>query len=235
MEAKVRITGLGGQGIVLAGYILGKAAAIHDDRHALFTQSYGPEARGSACSAQIIISDNPIRYPFIKEQDVLIAMSQEGYDKSIGGTRKGGLVIIDDELVDPGKVPARVKMLKIPAARIAEKTFGKRIVANIVMLGYLTTVTGVVSRRAIIESVTAVVPEGTEQLNSRALNFGLDYEPEVEGAAKKQLVEPEGRRKSSSPPKTGSRKTAKVQKAAAARKTTAKKPAAQGRRTSEAR
>ncbi|MBU0509071.1 2-oxoacid:acceptor oxidoreductase family protein [bacterium] len=180
MDARVRITGFGGQGVIMAGYILGQAASVHDDRHAIFTQSYGPEARGSACSAQIVISDLPILNPFIKQQDVLCAMSQEGFDKFVNSMAKDGIVLIDEDLVDLSGLPpdfeSRYPIYRIPATRLAEKEIGKRIVTNIMMLGFLASVTGVVTKGAIQTAVANVAPRGTEKLNADALNFGLAFE-----------------------------------------------------------
>ena len=176
MTVKVRITGFGGQGVITAGYILGKAASVYDDKHSVFTQSYGPEARGSACSAQVIISNEPILYPFIKQQDLLIALSQEAYDKFICKTVKKGKVFIDEDLVEiTNSVPHDISMVKIPTTRLAEKHFDNRIVTNIIMLGFLTSYTGIVSEDAMKDSVSTVVPKRMVKLNIDALTFGMEY------------------------------------------------------------
>jgi 2-oxoglutarate ferredoxin oxidoreductase subunit gamma len=176
MIFRVRITGFGGQGVITAGYILGKAASIYDDKYSIFTQSYGPEARGSACSAQVIISDNPILYPFVKMHDVLVALSQEGFDKHINKTVKNGIVLIDEDLVETTNgIPQKIELAKIPTTRLAEKNFDNRIVTNIIMLGFLTSYTKVVTSNAISEAVKSVVPERMQKLNSNALGFGLEY------------------------------------------------------------
>jgi 2-oxoglutarate ferredoxin oxidoreductase subunit gamma len=176
MTYRVRITGFGGQGVITAGYILGKAASIYDDKYSIFTQSYGPEARGSACSAQVIISDDPILYPFIKMQDILVALSQEGFDKHINKTVKDGIVLVDEDLVETTNgIPKNVELAKIPTTRLAEKNFDNRIVTNIIMLGFLTSYTKIVSKDAIAEAVKSVVPGRMEKLNSNALGFGLEY------------------------------------------------------------
>ena len=185
MDAKVRITGFGGQGVITAGYILGQAASIYDDKYAIFTQSYGPEARGSACSAQVVISDNPILYPFIKQHDILVALSQEGFDKFIEHTAEGGMVLVDEDLVETHHLPPNIKFAAIPSTQIAEKTFKNRIVTNIVMLGFLTSYSGVVSKDAMIKAVLSVVPKRMEKLNSEALNYGLEFKPQKQKAAPK--------------------------------------------------
>jgi 2-oxoglutarate ferredoxin oxidoreductase subunit gamma len=179
MVNKVRITGFGGQGVITAGYILGKAAAIYDNKHSIFTQSYGPEARGSACSAQVKISKDPILYPFIKEHDILLAMSQEGFDKHIGSTADKGTVIYDEDLVELGNdLKQNLKLLPIPSTMLAENNFDNRIVTNIIMLGFLTASTGLISETAIEEAVKSVVPERMQELNMKALHFGINYKPE---------------------------------------------------------
>lgn len=184
MIVRVRITGFGGQGVITAGYILGKAASVYDNKHSVFTQSYGPEARGSACSAQVIISDEPILYPFIKQQDILIALSQEAYDKYVTKTIKDGRVLIDEDLVEiTNNVTHDFSLVEIPTTRLAEKHFDNRIVTNIIMLGFLTSYTGIVSDEAMKEAVTTVVPKRMVKLNVDALCFGIDYNKE-----RKELV-----------------------------------------------
>ena len=176
MISKIRITGFGGQGVITAGYILGKAASIYDDKYSIFTQSYGPEARGSACSAQVIISDEPILYPFVKMHDILVALSQEGFDKHLNKTVEKGIVLIDEDLVETTNgVPKNIQLAKIPTTRLAEKNFDNRIVTNIIMLGFLTSFTKIVTENAISEAVKSVVPSRMEKLNSDALGFGLNY------------------------------------------------------------
>jgi 2-oxoglutarate ferredoxin oxidoreductase subunit gamma len=179
MLAKVRVTGFGGQGVITAGYILGKAAAIYDNKHSIFTQSYGPEARGSACSAQVKISDEPILYPFIKDQDILVALSQEGFDKHIEHTVKEGIVLYDEDLVELGdKVRKDMKLFPIPTTMLAEKNFDNRIVTNIIMLGFLTATTKVITPEAMEEAVKSVVPSRMQELNVDALHFGINYKRE---------------------------------------------------------
>jgi len=169
---EVRFTGLGGQGIIRAGYITGKAASIYDGRNAVLIQSYGPEARGGASSAQVIISDEPIWYPRIISTSVLVAMSQEGWSKYHSELGEGGIAIIDEDLVTPEPPPpAGVRLLKVPATRIAEG-LGRRIVANIVMLGFLAAVTDFITREAFEEAIRTSVPRGTEELNLRAFEEG---------------------------------------------------------------
>ena len=173
-RSEIRLTGLGGQGIIRAGYIIGKAAAIYDGRQAILIRSYGPEARGGASSAQVIISDEPIWYPRLIAPAVLIALSQEGWNKYCGELKEGGLALIEEDLVEPGPLPRGAKLLSIPATRMAEE-LGRSIVANVVMLGFFAALTDAVSVEALRESVRTSVPKGTEELNLAAFERGYEY------------------------------------------------------------
>jgi len=179
-RTEIRLTGFGGQGIILSGYIVGKAAAIHDEKQATFTQSYGPESRGGACSAQVIISDEPISYPHLTDPAILVVMSQEAYNKYAPDLREGALLIVDQDLVETGEVAGDlgsgngVKLLSVPATRLAEE-LGRKIVANIVMLSFFAAVTDVVSVEAMREAVLSSVPKGTEELNLKAFQMGYEY------------------------------------------------------------
>jgi 2-oxoglutarate ferredoxin oxidoreductase subunit gamma len=171
---EIRLTGFGGQGIILSGYIVGKAAAIHDKKQATFTQSYGPESRGGACSAQVIISDEPISYPHLIDPAILVVMSQEAYNKYAPTLKDGALLVVDEDLVKTDELPAEVRVLSVPATRLAEE-LGRKIVANIVMLGFFTAVTDLVSVEAMREAVLSSVPKGTEDLNLKAFSKGYEY------------------------------------------------------------
>ncbi len=175
MRSEIRITGFGGQGIILAGYIVGKGAAVYSGMHATMTQAYGPEARGSACSSQIIVSDTPVQYPYLRDQQVLCALSQEGYDKFAPLSNKEGILLYDQDLVEFGE-PPKVKVFKgVPATRIAEE-LGRVMVANIVMLGFFTAQTGVVDKEAMLKAVVSSVPKGTGELNTNAFERGFAHE-----------------------------------------------------------
>lgn len=174
-RTEIRLTGFGGQGIILSGYIVGKAAAIYDEKQATFTQSYGPESRGGACSAQVIISDEAISYPHLTApSSILVVMSQAAYNKYAPDLREGALLIIDDDLVETGEIAGDVKLLTVPATRLAEE-MGRKIVANIVMLGFFAAVTDVVSVKAMREAVLSSVPKGTEKLNLKAFQMGYEH------------------------------------------------------------
>ena len=173
-RTEVLLTGFGGQGIILSGYIIGKAAAIHDKKEATFTQSYGPESRGGACSAQVIISDEPINYPHLIDPSILVVMSQEAYNEYVPTLKDGALLIVDEDLVETDDLAGSVKLLSVPATRLAEE-LGRKIVANIVMLGFFAAVTNVISVEALREAVRTSVPKGTEEFNLKAFEKGYEY------------------------------------------------------------
>ena len=171
---ELRISGFGGQGVIRCGYIIGKTAALYDGKHATLTQSFGPEARGSACSAQVLIDDKPIRYPYVSVPDTVVAMSQEAYDKFGGDITDDGTLLIDEDLVKPGEATGGRKLYAVPATRLAEQ-IGNRIVANIVMLGFFTAVTGLISSEAAREALPSSVPERFVDLNIKAFEQGYEY------------------------------------------------------------
>ena len=179
MRREIRITGFGGQGIILAGYILGKAASVYDRKLATMVQSYGPEARGGACAAQVIIADGMIHDPYVRRQEILAALSQEGYDNFTSQLIEGGILLYDEDLVETGQLPAAAGFCaSVPATRTAEK-MGRRMAANILMLGFLTGCTQIVSADAMKEAVRSSVPTGTETFNLSALDRGLSFAEET--------------------------------------------------------
>ncbi|HUU44894.1 MAG TPA: 2-oxoacid:acceptor oxidoreductase family protein [Acidobacteriota bacterium] len=178
----MRITGFGGQGIILAGYIVGKAAAVFDNRHATMTQAYGPEARGSACSSQVIVDEDAILYPYIRKQQILLALSQEGYDKFAPELASDGILLYDEDLVELGTPPPAKVVKSVPATRIAED-LGRVMVANIVMLGFFAAQTDVVSADAMKKAIISAVPKGTGELNTEAFERGFTHQPANEAVA----------------------------------------------------
>ena len=171
-KREIIFTGFGGQGIVLAGRILGRAAALGDHQESTLVQSYGPEARGGACSAQVIISDGSIHYPHVRHPDILVCMSQGGFDKFIGQLNENGSLLTDQDLVKPHGFDR--DFFSIPSTRFAEE-LGRKMMANIIMFGFFTAVTGAVSLEAARNAVSASVPKGTEEMNVKAFNKGHDY------------------------------------------------------------
>jgi 2-oxoglutarate ferredoxin oxidoreductase subunit gamma len=173
-RTEIKITGFGGQGVILAAYIIGKAAAIYDKKNATLTQSFGPEARGGACSAQLVISDRTILYPYVKRPDILVTMSQEAYTKFAPELKEKGLLVIEEDLVKPIEIPDTIKMVSIPATRLAEE-IGRKMVLNIVMTGFFAAVTNLVSLPSMQSAVEDSVPKGTEKLNLQAFETGYEY------------------------------------------------------------
>jgi 2-oxoglutarate ferredoxin oxidoreductase subunit gamma len=171
MRKEVRLSGFGGQGIGLAGLILGKALALYEDLEAVMTQSYGPEARGGASSANIVVADRPIAYPFVQQPDILVAMSQEAYTKFRPTTQSDAVILIDERLVEPFPDD---EPLRFPATRLAED-LGRRIVANVVMLGFFTAATELVSREAMEKAIEDSVRPKTVPLNLKAFASGFEY------------------------------------------------------------
>jgi 2-oxoglutarate ferredoxin oxidoreductase subunit gamma len=174
-RTEIRVGGLGGQGIILCGSIIGKAAAIYAGKHAAMIQAFGPEARGSACSAQVIVSDEAIGYPYVRRPDILVLMSQDACTQFAPQLKQGGLVLFEEELVHTnGNLPAQARTLGIPATRFAEE-LGRRLVLNIIMVGFFAGASGLLPYEAVEKAVLDSVPKGTESLNLRALGKGYEF------------------------------------------------------------
>jgi 2-oxoglutarate ferredoxin oxidoreductase subunit gamma len=180
-KTEIRVGGLGGQGVILCGMIIGKAASLHDGKHATLIQAFGPEARGSACSAQVVISDEVIGYPYVKQPDLLVLMSLDAAAQFVPQLKPGGLVLYENELIPAlPPLPPGARALGIPATRFAEE-LGRRLVLNIVMVGFFAGVSGLLSPGAVEKAVLSSVPKGTEDLNLRALRKGFEYGRELVG------------------------------------------------------
>jgi len=181
-KQEVIITGFGGQGIVLAGKILGMAAALGDHRESTLVQSYGPESRGGACCAQVIISEKIIQYPYVKMADVLVCMSQSAYEKYKNQIKPEGYLITDRDLVNPD---GQREVFDISATRMAEE-LGRSMMANIIMIGFVTAITALISEKAAREAVKSSVPKGTEEMNLKAFTRGFEYgQSKLKGREKK--------------------------------------------------
>jgi len=167
---EIRLAGAGGQGLALAGIILSEAA-IYDGKNTTYTQSYGPEARGGTSRSEVIIADGDIDYPKVTRADLLLCMSQESCDKYFYHIETEGILIVDTSHVS--RVPTS-KALKVDITNLALETTGRTITANVVALGLIVGLTGVVSRQAIEAAVAARAPRGTEELNLKALAAGLE-------------------------------------------------------------
>lgn len=178
---EVKIAGFGGQGIVLAGTIIGRGAAIHDGKHATLTRSFGPEARGGESSVQLVISEEPVHFPYVTHPDVLVILSQGAYKKFIGELEPDGVLITEEDLVraEEDSKSAR-RHYRIPATRIAEE-MGRKVVLNIVTVGFIVAVTGMISVESARKAVKDSVPKGTEKLNLEAFEKGYEYGMERAG------------------------------------------------------
>ena len=171
-KIEIRISGLGGQGVVLAGQVLGRAA-VYSGKNAVQTQSYGAEARGSAAKSEVIISDGKIGFPMVRKCDVLITMSQKAVEKNMKALKEGGLLLIDSTTVkNVPKIKARI--FRIPATETSEKAFGERLYANVIMLGALTRITNIVSEEALEKAIRDTVPEKAVPINIQAYKKGED-------------------------------------------------------------
>ena len=174
---EIRIAGFGGQGVILSAIVLGKAASIFQGAFATMTQNFGPEARGGACSAQLVLSDSPVLYPYVTQPDILVVTSQEAYARFIPELKDGGVLIVEEDLVrvDPSlSANKESQVYSIPATRIAE-VLGKRIVQNSVMVGFFTAVTNLLDPDAVGKAVADSVPASFRELNLKAFEKGLEY------------------------------------------------------------
>jgi 2-oxoglutarate ferredoxin oxidoreductase subunit gamma len=173
-KTEIKIGGFGGQGVILSGYIFGRAASIYDNKYATMIQAFGPEARGSSTSAQLIVSDEPISYPYITEPNLMVLMSQEAYTKFSSELVAGGTLITEEELVTVTHPRKDIKHYSIPATRFAEE-LGRKMVLNIVMVGFTAAISRLIKEEAMTEAVKVSVPKGTEDLNLQAFKKGFEY------------------------------------------------------------
>jgi 2-oxoglutarate ferredoxin oxidoreductase subunit gamma len=171
---EVRIAGMGGQGIIMAAVMIGRAASIFGGKYVTLTQSYGPESRGGACKAEVIVSDERVDYPKVRQPSLIAIMSEEAYRKNISNSNGAAVVVIDPDMVeeDPGYTHARI--FRVPATRMAEG-LGKRIVANMVMVGAIVALTNMVEVGSVEKAIAKYTPRGTEKLNVNAFRNGYEF------------------------------------------------------------
>ncbi|MGD8604752.1 MAG: 2-oxoacid:acceptor oxidoreductase family protein [Anaerolineales bacterium] len=174
MRKEIRISGFGGQGVVLAGYLLGKSLSLYENLEAVMTQSYGPEARGGASSSNVVVADRTIAYPFVQKADIFVALSQEAYSRYRPEAAPDAQILIDSGLVVPDD---NDRVHPFPATELAEE-LGRRIVANVLMLGQLSAVTGVVKFESLEKAIRTTVKEKIVPLNLQALEKGYNYKVE---------------------------------------------------------
>jgi len=178
---EIKFSGFGGQGIIRMGMILGRAASIFEDKHATLTQSFGPEARGGACSAQLIVSKQPILYPYLTTPEILVAMSQEAYDRFEPSLHQEGILLVEEDLVRTHVPRASIRQYAVPATRFAEQ-MGNRMFANMVMLGFVSAITGIVGKDALRKAVPGMVPDRSLEKNLVALDKGYGIGTELVAA-----------------------------------------------------
>lgn len=172
LRQEIRLSGSGGQGLILVGKVLAEAAAIYDGLNATQSQSYGPEARGGASRSEVIISDGDIEYPKAENLDILLALTQEACDKYHKDLKEGGILIVDEKMVK--SLPdENYKIVQLPIIKSATERLGKFIVANIVSLGIIVKISEIVSEEAVRHAIKARVPKGTEELNLKAFEEGM--------------------------------------------------------------
>ena len=170
---EMRFSGSGGQGMILSGIIMAEAASIFGGKEAAQSQSYGPESRGGASKSEVIVSDEPVDYPKATSIDAMLAMTQEAATKYHKDVKKDGILLVDsDEVKDLPK--GDFKLYKFPIIATARDELGKTIVANIISLGMITELTGIVKREDIEQAVLSRVPPAFLDLNKKALQIGFD-------------------------------------------------------------
>ncbi|MDO5851300.1 MAG: 2-oxoacid:ferredoxin oxidoreductase subunit gamma [Methanobacteriaceae archaeon] len=179
MKEDIRVAGLGGQGVIMLGIVLGKAASLYADFNAVQTQSYGPEARGGASRAEVIISDEEIDYPKVENPDIFTSMSHEALMKYISDIKQGAYLIVDSGMIDETEIQDIIKEKNLkyyttPATQTAEEKLGTKIVANIVMLGSLIKATNIIPVEAVKQAIKDSVPNGTEDKNIQAFQEGMN-------------------------------------------------------------
>lgn len=174
MRKEIKIGGFGGQGVILSAHIIGKAASIFANKYSTMIQSFGPEARGSSCSAQVIISDEPVAYPYVTKPEILVVMSQESYSKFLPELKDDGILITESDLIQIDNLKPSIKHFAIPSTRIAEE-LGRKLILNIVMVGFFTAVTNILDKESVYKAVESSVPKGTETLNLTAFTKGYEF------------------------------------------------------------
>jgi 2-oxoglutarate ferredoxin oxidoreductase subunit gamma len=172
---EIRFAGFGGQGVIMMATVIGKAACIYENGYSTMTQAFGPEARGGAASAQLVLSDKPILYPYVNEPNVLVVMAQEAFTKFAPEVRGDGILIVETDLVHlTSAVKPGVRVFGVPATRLAEQ-LGKKMVLNIVMTGFFTAVTGLLQAESVKKAVLDSVPSHSRDLNMKAFASGFEY------------------------------------------------------------
>ena len=171
---EIRIAGFGGQGVILAATVIGKAASIYQGAFATMTQNFGPEARGGSSSAAVVISPEPIAYPYVTQPDILVVLSQEAYTRFVPELTPGGILIVERDLVRVNGVPSGIRLYSVPATRLAEE-LGRKMILNIVVVGFFGAVTALVDPDHLRKAVADSVPAAFQKLNLQAFDKGFEY------------------------------------------------------------
>lgn len=178
MRYEIRFSGSGGQGVILASVILGTAAALHEGKHAVQSQAYGPEARGGASKADVVISDMPVKYPKAREIDAMVCLTQKAAVKYIDNMKEGGIVIIDSDYVDLPE-SEKYKLIRLPMSSTTLDRQGKLVALNVVSLSALVGITKIVSYESLEKAVLESAPKGTEKFNLEAVAVGRELSEKV--------------------------------------------------------
>jgi 2-oxoglutarate ferredoxin oxidoreductase subunit gamma len=172
MRYEIRLSGSGGQGLVLAGRILAEAAALYDDLNATQSQSYGPEARGGASRSDVIISDEDIEFPKTRSLDILLALTQDAASLYVDELGEGGMLVIDEDAVESPPTGS-FRVVPVPFQQLARDKFDRPVVANIIACGVISRLCGHISPEGVRAATLSRVPRGTEEINLSALELGL--------------------------------------------------------------
>jgi 2-oxoglutarate ferredoxin oxidoreductase subunit gamma len=171
---EIRVAGFGGQGVILSAMVIVKAFSIYEGGFATLTQSFGTEARGGACTAQVVASSEPVLYPYVTRPDILMVMFQEAFSKFLPELKEGGMLIVEEDMVRISGLKPGMKVFSCPATRIAEG-LGNRMVLNIVMVGFFAAVTGLVKPESLRQAVANSVPAHYKDINLMAFEKGYEY------------------------------------------------------------
>ena len=186
---EVRLAGLGGQGIILAGIIVAEAAGIHEGKEVVQTQAYGAAARGGFSRSDVVICDEEILYPKASKLDFLLAMSQSAYEENLPSLKKGGVLLVDSTYVSE---VSGSKMYAIPFSKIAREKFSRENVANIITLGAITQIFPIISKDSMEKAVLSRVPERFIEMNKKAFKEGVKAGKKILKEAKEEAISKDG-------------------------------------------
>ena len=186
---EVRLAGLGGQGIILAGIIVAEAAGIHEGKEVVQTQAYGAAARGGFSRSDVVICDEEILYPKASKLDFLLAMSQSAYEENLPSLKKGGVLLVDSTYVSEMSGP---NIYAIPFSKIAREKFGRENVANIITLGAITQIFPIISKESMEKAVLSRVPKRFVEMNKKAFKEGVKAGKKILKEAREEMVSEDG-------------------------------------------